>query len=144
MLLVTAIFLFATKFVKQGTKEISYKNAIIIGIAQLAAILPGISRSGSTISMGIFLGINPSNVARFSFILSIPAVGAAFLLKLKDALEIGITTSDLLLYAIGASVSFLTGLLAIYFLLKLIASCKFYLFGFWCLLAGLFTLFYFR
>lgn len=140
MLLVTATFLIATHFVKTAQRRLSYLNTFLIGVAQLCAILPGISRSGSTISAGLFQGIEPHQAARFSFLLSLPAVAGAVILKSLDLLKESAPLQDISAFAVGAVVSFAVGLLAIHWLLKLLAGRKFYLFGFYCLLAGLLTI----
>jgi len=142
MLLVSALFLLFTKYVREGERSVSVVRALVIGLAQLGSILPGISRSGATIATGMFLGMQPQKAARFSFILSVPAVSGAFLFKLLDAVGASIPGSELLSYAVGALVSFFVGLVAIHYLLKVIATHKFYLFGFWCLSAGFFTILY--
>ncbi len=143
MLLVTALILLGTKLVKLPSGQIGHSKALLIGLAQLAAVMPGISRSGATISTAIYLRVEPLRAARFSFLLSIPAVTAAFILKLSDFLAAPVAAGELTAYGIGAVVSFLIGLLALHYLLKLIASQRFYLFGWWCLIAGIFTIAYF-
>ncbi len=143
MLLMTAVLLLLTRMVSMKEKSVNYPRALAIGVAQLVAILPGISRSGSTIATGMFLGVNPTRAARFSFLLSIPAVSAAFILKLLDLAAEPVVTTDLVNYGVGALVAFLVGLAAIHYLLKLIATNRFWLFGFWCLAAGVLTLTYF-
>ncbi len=143
MLLVTALVLLGTRLVRLPSGRIGHSKALLIGLAQLAAVLPGISRSGATISTAIYLGVQPLRAARFSFLLSIPAVTAAFLMKLLDFLETPAAAGELTAYGIGALVSFLVGLLALHYLLRLIASRRFHLFGWWCLIAGVFTIAYF-
>jgi undecaprenyl-diphosphatase len=140
MLLVTAAILLSTAFVKAREGKVNYLKALIIGVAQFAAILPGISRSGTTISAGLFMRVNPSRAARFSFLLSVPAVTGAFLLKLKDVLEHPLPGQELIDFGAGAIAAFVVGLLAIHYLLKIVARRRFYIFGFWCLLIGLVTL----
>lgn len=140
MLLVTSAILLSTAFVKTGEGKVGYLKAFIIGVAQFAAILPGISRSGTTISAGLHLGINPTRAARFSFLLSVPAVAGAFLLKLMDVLKHPLPGQELIDFGAGAFAAFVIGLLAIHYLLKIVARKRFYMFGFWCLLVGLATL----
>lgn len=143
MLLVTAAILLGTRLVKPAAGRLSPLSAILIGIAQLAAVMPGISRSGSTIATALYLKIEPLRAARFSFLLSVPAVSAAFVLKLKDFLEQPAGGGELFSYGIGALVSLVVGLVALHLLLRLVASQRFYLFGWWCLAAGAFTIVYF-
>lgn len=142
MLLVTAAFLIATHFVSRREKPLTFTNTFIVGIAQFCAILPGISRSGSTIAAGLFQGVAPAQAARFSFLLSLPAVAGAVLLKALDLRETGLPNADFGAFAVGAAVSFLVGLFAIYWLLKMLAGRKFYLFGFYCAIVGILTILY--
>ena len=106
-----------------------------MGIAQAIAIIPGISRSGSTISMCIFLGIPPKEAARFSFLLSIPVILGASILGFLE-LESDKTFNNLNL-AIAIMTSFFTGVLALKILLKVLEAGRFHFFGTYCLLAGL-------
>lgn len=142
MLLVTAGFLIATHFVKPSDKPINAVRAFLIGVAQFCAILPGISRSGSTIAAGLFQGIDARAAARFSFLLSVPAVAGAVLLKALDLSNATEPMTGIASYVAGALVSFVVGVAAIYWLLKVLVGRKLYLFGFYCLLAGLFTIIY--
>jgi len=85
MLIITGIMLFFAAKVKNNVdKNVNWKKAISIGIAQAAAVLPGISRSGTTISMGIYLGLKGETAGRFSFLIAIPAIFGAGILSLKD------------------------------------------------------------
>jgi undecaprenyl-diphosphatase len=144
MLLVTGLVLFLTRLAGRVNGAVNLPRAVVIGIAQLASVLPGISRSGATISTAIYLKVDPSKAARFSFLLSIPAVAAAFLLKVFDLAEEAISMDILARYLLGTVVAFAVGLFAIHILLKLVASYRLYYFGFWCVAAGLLTLIYIR
>lgn len=93
---------------------IGYTQAFLVGIVQGFAVLPGISRSGSTIVAGLYLGMNPKNASRFSFLISVPAILGAGLLEAMD-LKSGVDMSSFL---IGGFVSFLTGLIAISLMVK--------------------------
>jgi undecaprenyl-diphosphatase len=120
MLIVVAIIMFiAEKFTKNNreTKNLNWKDALIIGIAQSFALIPGVSRSGSTITAGLFLNIRRDVAARFSFLLSIPAVFASGLLELKESIPY-IIHSGLLNVTVATVVSFISGYLAIDFLIK--------------------------
>jgi undecaprenyl-diphosphatase len=120
MLIVVAIIMFiAEKFTKNNreTKNLNWKDALIIGIAQSFALIPGVSRSGSTITAGLFLNIRRDVAARFSFLLSIPAVFASGLLELKESLPY-IMHRGLLNVTVATVVSFVSGYLAIDFLIK--------------------------
>ena len=119
-------------------------NTFIIGIAQAFAILPGISRSGSTIFAGLAQGIDREKVAPFSFIMSIPAIFGAVLLKVKDLAEVGINTSVLTSYIVGTLVAFISGYFAIIWLLDIVKKGKLQWFGYYCfMVSGLGIIWYF-
>jgi undecaprenyl-diphosphatase len=142
MLLVTGLMLLSTTLVKIGKKEIGAINSIIIGIGQAVAILPGISRSGATISAGLFSGVKPLVAAEFSFLLSIPAITGAIILKLKEIIAGGEGLWGGA-YLSGALTSFLFGLASVYLLLGIIKKGKFKYFGYYCLIVGLVGVLYF-
>lgn len=128
---------------KRGFFEMKFKHAIIIGLFQVLSLLPGISRSGSTISGGIFSGVNKEDAARFSFLLSIPTILGASLFELKDLLSSSLPVQTLPLL-LGILFSFLTGIIAIKWLLSLIKKSKLYVFSLYCFLIGLLGLFVFK
>jgi len=135
MLLVTGSVLFSTRFMKSGNRDNpTIAGSFIVGISQALALLPGISRSGFTISTGLFKGIKREKAARFSFMLSIPAIAGAAVLKLGDAGLAGIDTS---LMITGFVISALTGYLALRVLLKFLREGKFSIFAWYCWLLGL-------
>jgi len=134
MLLVTGVILVATRFVKPGAKQVSLPSAIIMGIGQALAILPGISRSGTTISAGMFTGTQPSRAAEFSFLLAIPAILGAVVLKLGDLASID--SSLVMQYSVGVVTTFVASLFAVYAVLKVIKKGKFVYFGYYCFAAG--------
>lgn len=137
MLLITSMLLLLTSFAPNKKKEITIKSAIIIGIAQTIAILPGISRSGATISTALYLGIDREKATRFSFLMVlIPIFGASFLeiLELTSATEPpAIATSSLV---IGAVAAFGSGLLACSWMLKIVKKGKLAYFSAYTALAG--------
>ena len=101
----------------RGMEEVGIKDVIIIGIAQAFAIIPGVSRSGITISAGLFRGFEREASARFSFLLATPIIAGATLLHLKKALN-GHANYDFEIFAVGIISSFITGFIAIKFLLS--------------------------
>jgi undecaprenyl-diphosphatase len=103
----------------------------LIGVAQGFAITPGISRSGSTISLSLLLGISPQVAAQYSFLLSIPAILGAVLLKLKDVTEISLVPT-----VIGTLSAFVVGYIALRVLLVMLNRGKFSLFSYYCFLLG--------
>jgi len=106
------LFLIAEKFKRQDTKEIAPLLALAIGVFQVFALWPGMSRSGSTIVGGLLLGLNRKNAAEFSFLAAVPIIAAAALFDLLKGFSL-FTTADVPLFAIGLSVSFLAGMLSI-------------------------------
>ncbi len=132
MLAVTGLIMTVTPFLKGRGAPFKFSNTFVIGIAQAIAILPGISRSGSTIFTGLAFGIDRDKVARFSFIMSIPAVFGAVLLKTKDLIQVGIDSSGMLNYAAGTMVAFVSGYFAIIWLLDIVKKGKLQWFGYYC------------
>jgi len=141
MLLVTGLFLLATGLVRKTDRPLGPFRAIIIGVGQALAILPGISRSGATISAGIFAGVNPTRAAEFSFLLSIPTIAGAIVFKFGDILSVD--TGLLGPYLVGLIAAFFSGLLAVYILLAIVRRGKFAWFGIYCLIIGFLGIFYF-
>ena len=141
MLLVTGCILLSTKFAKIRNLKLNIPRSVLIGCGQALAIMPGISRSGTTISTGLFLGLKPYEAAEFSFLLFIPAMLGVIVLKFKAVLSLN--AEILGPYLVGTVVAFLTGLLAVYILLDLIRKGKFIYFGIYCLVAGAVGLYYF-
>lgn len=142
-LLITGVMLYLaeTLGISSGKKAISYKDALIIGTVQGIAVFPGISRSGSTISTGILLGIERTVAARFSFLLSIPAILGAVVLEGKDLLTLT-QTPNFGLYLLGTLVAFLTGYAAITTLITLVMKRKLIWFSSYCWILGGAILFY--
>lgn len=137
MLVLTGLILFLTRLAKpvEG-KKVGILTSIAVGLAQAIAIVPGISRSGATISMAMYLRVSPMNAARFSFLLSIPVIGGATLLKTKDLLLSGFGAESFLHIAIGTVMAFLSGYVAIKVLLSIVQQGKFSIFAFYCLIVG--------
>lgn len=136
MLLVTGLLMFLTQFLKNQDKPFGFSNSFIIGIAQSFAILPGISRSGSTIFAGVVQGIDRVKAAKFSFIMSIPAILGAAVLQLKDLVQAPPPISELLVFLTGGLMSAITGYLAIVWLLKIVRHGSLQWFGYYCFAAG--------
>jgi undecaprenyl-diphosphatase len=139
MLVVTGlILLWAARSLSGVTlyTEMSYRQALVIGLSQAAAILPGLSRSGTTISVGLKQGLSPRSAATFSFLLAIPAIAGAGVLK-----TIGMVTKTGLQtpwphLLIGGVVSFLVGLWAISWLINWLERGRLRLFAWWCIPLG--------
>jgi undecaprenyl-diphosphatase len=131
-LAVTGTFLLATFFIRKGEEQIGVLRGIIIGIVQAIAIIPGISRSGSTISAALFLKVDRRIAGEFSFLLSIPAIAGATVLALKD---VSAGTMALMHDAIifGTLASFISGFFSLILLMKIIRMGKIGYFGLYCL-----------
>lgn len=142
-LVVTGFLLFACDLVRRGHKterSATLVDALLVGVGQALATMPGVSRSGMTISAGCFLGFERSFAVRFSFLLSIPAVLGANILSLKDALEAGVDWAAVPVYLVGVVASAVVGYACIR-LLKLIAQKgRFGGFAYYCWAVGLLTL----
>ncbi len=148
LLLVTGTVLFlprilAAKRKGEGT-EVRIPSALAMGIGQAIAILPGISRSGSTIVAGMLSGAKSENAAEFSFLLAIPAIAGAMVLAVKDVLAEGIEASLLTNYIAGGVVAFVSGLIAIYSVLAAVRRGRFEWFGYYCFAAGIGFFLWFR
>ena len=131
MLILTGLVLWLTRWAKKEGKPLGgmgWFDAILIGVAQGIAIIPGISRSGATISMGLFCGLDRELSGKFSFLLSVPAILGATLLEYKKI----DTVSDLGTILIGTAVAFGVGVLALTFLMKIVKVGKIFSFSYYC------------
>tara|TARA_B100001996_G_C18612923_1_gene574501 strand:+ start:23 stop:559 length:537 start_codon:yes stop_codon:yes gene_type:complete len=141
MLVVTSILLFISDKIKNLDKELTVKNAFIIGIAQAFAILPGISRSGSTIATSIFLGINRDLAAKFSFLMVIPViVGSSLKMIIYD--ELVFEKTILINYVIGFISALVSGYYACKWMIILVKKSKLIYFSIYCLIVGLISISY--
>ncbi len=120
---------------KKELKDIRWYDALIVGFAQSLALIPGSSRSGTTITAGMFLGFKRETAARFSFLLSVPAILGSGLLQLYEALEY-IDTSGIVTLSIATIASAISGYLTISFLLKFLRSNSTYVFVFYRIIVG--------
>lgn len=144
MLILTGVILQLPRLRKQGmgssdasTESLKTWHAPLIGIAQGCAITPGISRSGTTISLALFLGIPAKTAAEYSFLLSIPAILGAVVLKIRD---VGDTTIPLYIVGAGMLAAFIVGYIALRLLLVVLNRGKFSLFSYYCIALGLISL----
>lgn len=139
-LLVTAAVLYYSERHSSGQitqKDMSFKQALIVGICQGLAVFPGISRSGSTIASGLCLGLNREYAARYSFLLSIPAVIGAGLIQIKDIATLDASVSVLLA---GFISSVIFGYLSIKLLMKMIKGWSLDIFAYYCTIIGITTI----
>ncbi len=140
-MLITGFILWGVERMPRGNrdvKDISFKNSLLVGIAQGCAIAPGISRSGATIATSLFLGFDREMAARFSFLLSIPAILGAALIQVKD-LTTGFDLSTGVFLA-GLLSSVIFGYLAIRFLMGYIKKHKLTIFAYYCWIVGIIVL----
>ncbi len=144
MLILTGVILQLPRLRKQdmegsdaSTGSLKTWHALLIGVVQGCAITPGISRSGTTISLALFLGIPAKTAAEYSFLLSIPAILGAVVLKIRD---VGDTTIPLHILGAGMLASFIVGYIALRFLLVVLNRGKFSLFSYYCIALGLVSL----
>lgn len=141
MLLVTAILLIFADKAKNTDKKVGIGQAIIIGISQAIAILPGISRSGATISTSVLLGVDREKAARFSFLMVVPLILGKMA---KDVLDgaFDIIDGSLLNYGVGFIAAFVTGILACTWMIKLVKKSKLRYFAYYCLVVGVAAIVY--
>jgi undecaprenyl-diphosphatase len=133
MLLVTGLLLWRTRGLKRGGRnaaQLTIWDALFVGVMQGVAILPGISRSGVTIAMGLFRGLNRVTAARYSFLLSIPAIIGAMVLELREATVSGLPPAGGVL--LGTFVAAAVGYAALRFLLHLVKEGNLHAFAFYC------------
>ena len=136
MLLTTGLILWFTRYVKRDGRlleKMGWADALLIGIVQGIAIIPGISRSGSTISTGLFCGLDRELAGKFSFLLSIPAILGATLLELR-----GIESpAEVWMHLIGMAIAFLVGLLSLKFLMRIVRRGRLFTFAYYCWPVGI-------
>jgi len=139
MLLITASFLAFSYYKKSGDRDISFRDAMLIGIAQTFAVMPGISRSGATIATGLIIGNKRTEVARFSFLMVlVPIIGENTLDLLKsDAAQAAVGNEiDVLVMLAGFIAAFVSGLLACQWMLEIVKRGKLIYFALYCALVG--------
>jgi undecaprenyl-diphosphatase len=141
MLLVTGTLLFLSDRIKntwRGDKDLNIYDSIIIGVVQAAALMPGLSRSGSTIAFGIFRKLDGETAARFSFLLSVPAVAGATFFELKYVS--GVSPHDMVIYLAGMVAAVITGFLTLKILFFIIKKRRLSIFALYCWVLGVSTL----
>lgn len=144
-LLVTGVWILLGSFTSRNARgetqksKLSLWHALLIGIGQTIALIPGISRSGATISTALLLKWDRKEAFTFSFLLSVPAILGAVLYKMKDLLLVGLV--DVGTLACGGAVACIVGIAALWFLKKVLLGGKLYYFSIYCWIAGLIILF---
>ncbi len=138
MLLITSFLLFLTSTVKkEGKKRIPFVDAFIIGIAQALAVLPGISRSGSTIATGVILGNKREDVAKFSFLMVLIPIIGANLLTIMDNKESIQASGNASIMIAGFFAAFISGMIACKWMINIVKKGKLVYFAIYCLLVGM-------
>ena len=136
MLLITGIVLFLADKAKNTTKDVSILEAVLIGIAQAIAILPGISRSGATIGTSVLLGVDRTKAAKFSFLMVVPLIFGKMTKLILDG-EISFQSNDFVAYGVGFLSAFLVGLLACTWMIALVKKSQLKYFSFYCFIVGI-------
>jgi len=136
MLLITALLLWLADKAKDTGKKVSYRNAFVIGVAQAIAMLPGISRSGATISTSVLLGNDKTKAARFSFLMVVPLIFGKIAKDLMSG-ELMASSTDFSILAIGFIAAFLAGLVACTWMISLVKKSKLSWFAIYCFVVGL-------
>lgn len=140
MLLVTAVLLFLADRAKNTEKPVSFTNSILIGLAQAGALLPGISRSGATISTSVLLGIDKNKAARFSFLMVVPLIFGKIA---KDILDGALTYNEASFGYLSAGfiAAFIAGIFACTWMIQLVRKSKLTYFAIYCAIVGLIAIF---
>jgi len=140
MLILTALLLYLADKAKDTSKNISFKNAIIIGFAQAIAMLPGISRSGATISTSVLLGNDKTKAARFSFLMVVPLIFGKIA---KDIIggELTYDSGNITSLSVGFIAAFISGLFACTWMISLVKKSKLIYFSIYCVVVGLIAIY---
>lgn len=135
MLILTGLLLFLADKAKDTSKDVSFKNAFLIGLSQAIAILPGISRSGATISTSVLLGIDRNKAARFSFLMVVPLILGKIA---KDILDGALTTDfvNSMPLLVGFTGAFVAGLIACQWMISLVRKAQLRYFSYYCFAVG--------
>ncbi|MDN3204486.1 undecaprenyl-diphosphate phosphatase [Algoriphagus sediminis] len=136
MLILTALLLFLADKAKYTNKPVGFLQALIVGVAQAIAILPGISRSGATISTSVLLGIDKNKAARFSFLMVIPLIFGKIAKDIMDG-ALSYDTEGFTYLSAGFLAAFVSGILACTWMIKLVRQSKLSYFSIYCLIVGL-------
>ena len=136
MLVITAILLYLADMAKTTNKDVSFRSAFVIGMAQAVAILPGISRSGATISAAVLLGVDKSKSARFSFLMVVPLILGKMAKDLLSG-DVNFVGDQAIAMGAGFAAAFVAGLAACTWMIQLVRQSKLTYFAIYCLIVGL-------
>ena len=134
------ILFFSQKFKKNIKSTINFKNSLKIGLFQILALMPGISRSGITISIGMMLGIKPKEAANFSFLISIPIILGSSIISINDIQYLNLSVFEIQFLIISFISSFIFGTLSLKILYNIINANIFHYFGYYCIIIGIISL----
>ena len=141
MLILTALILYLADRSKKTEKNVSFSNAFVLGIVQAVAILPGISRSGSTIATAVLLGIDTEKAARFSFIMVLPLIMGSIAITILNLEGVPQQTDSVALF-LGFIAAFLSGIFACQWMIAIVKKSKLKYFSYYCIIVGSLTLAY--
>ncbi|CAL2102765.1 Undecaprenyl-diphosphatase [Tenacibaculum sp. 190130A14a] len=141
MLLITAVLLLLADKAKNTDKNVSFRNALIIGISQAIAMLPGISRSGATISTSVLLGVDRTKAARFSFLMVVPLIFGKIAKDLMSG-DISFSSQEVVPMSAGFIAAFVAGLLACNWMIALVKKSKLSYFSIYCAIVGIIAIGY--
>ncbi len=136
MLLITGLLLFLADKAKNTNKNVGFMEAIIVGVAQAIAIMPGISRSGATISTSVLLGIDRDRAARFSFLMVVPLILGKMAKDILDG-EFVLQGDLVVPLAAGFAAAFFTGIIACMWMIKLVKKSQLSYFAYYCFIVGI-------
>lgn len=139
MLILTGALLFLADKAKPSEKKINLSSSLLVGIAQAIAIIPGISRSGATISTAVILGIDKENAAKFSFLMVVPLIIGKVIKDITSA-ETIVNNESVFPLIIGFVFAFITGMIACKWMIKLVKNSKLKYFSIYCFLVGIFSI----
>lgn len=139
MLIVTGLLLFLADRARNSSKGVGFWDALVIGVSQAIAILPGISRSGATISTSVLLGVDRERAARFSFLMVVPLILGKMVLDIRDG-AFTATTAPVTELIVGFIAAFATGILACLWMIKLVKASKLRYFSLYCFIIAIFAI----
>lgn len=141
MLLITGLLLYLADKAKDTNKKISFKNALIIGVSQAIAMLPGISRSGATISTSVLLGNDKTKAARFSFLMVVPLIFGKIAKDIMSG-DLSYENNNIVSLSVGFIAAFIAGLFACTWMIAIVKKSKLQYFAIYCFIVGLIAIGY--
>lgn len=143
MLLLTGLILYSNKYIETGVKDVNPARAFLVGVGQAFAMIPGISRSGTTITLGNWLGLRREQIAEFSFLMLLPVIAGAMLLEFRDLLGGESDTNTASYLSVAFLASLISGYYSLKYLIKIFKSKGLHYFAYYCWSVGLLGVIYF-